>query len=104
MTRRILIRPAANRDLEEQAQYLAAHSGIETALRFYEVADDTFRLLCSHPQLGRATRIQNPLLANTRMFPLGDFGDVLVFYQTRERGIEIVRVLHGARDLPRLRE
>ena len=101
MTRGIRIRPAANRDLEEQARYIAIRSGIETALHFYDMADRTFRLL-SHPQLGRATQIQNPLLANTRMFSLGDFADVLVFYRPRGRGIEIVRVLHGARDLPRI--
>jgi toxin ParE1/3/4 len=101
VNRRILIRPAANRDLEKQAQYIAADSGIETALRFYEMADETFRLLLSHPRLGKATQIQNPRLANTRMFPLRHFVEFVVFYRPLGKGIEIVRVLHGARDLPR---
>ncbi len=104
MTRRILIRPAASRDLDEQAHYIAADSGIETALHFHEMADETFRLLLSHPRLGRATQIQNPLLANTRMFPLRHVTEFVVFYRPLGKGIEIVRIVHGSRDLPRLHE
>lgn len=83
---------------------IAADSGIETALHFYGMADETFRLLLSYPRLGRATQIQNRLLADTRMFPLKHFAEFVIFYRPLGKGIEIVRVVHGARDLPRLKE
>lgn len=104
MKRRVLIRPAASVDPDEQAQYLAAGSGLETALRFYDMADETFRLLSFHPRLGRATQIQNQLLADTRMFPVKHFSEFIVFYRPSSKGIVIVRIVHGSRDLPRLKE
>ena len=87
MNRRVLIRPAASRDLDEQAQYIAADSGIETALHFYEMADETFRLLLSHPRLRRATQIRIRLLGNTRMFPMKRFAEYVVFYRPVGKGI-----------------
>jgi toxin ParE1/3/4 len=99
VTRRVLIRPAASHALDQQAQYIAADSGIETALNFYEMADETFRLLLSHPRLGRAPQIRNRLLANTRILSLKHFAEFVVFYRPLGKGIEIVRVVHGSRDL-----
>lgn len=45
--RRILLRPAGERDLEQQAQYIASSSGVDVARRFYRSAEQTcpsFRL------------------------------------------------------------
>ena len=68
------------------------------------MADETFRLLLSQPRLSRATKIQNQLLTNTRMFPLKHFAEFIVFYRPFSKGIEIVRIVYGSRDLPRLKE
>lgn len=68
------------------------------------MADETFGLLLSHPRLGRVTQIQNRLLANTRMFPVKDFSELIIFYRPFSKGIEIVRIIHGSRDLPRLKK
>jgi plasmid stabilization system protein ParE len=38
------------------------------------------------------------------MFPLKHFAEFVIFYRPLGKGIEIVRVVHGARDLPRLKE
>jgi toxin ParE1/3/4 len=102
--RRLLIRPAAERDLDEQAEYLAAHQSLEMALRFYRDAEQTFRLLACQPNIGKVTAYRNPFLAGMRMFPLKRFSKHLVFYRPLESGIEIIRVLHGARDIESLFE
>ena len=102
MSRRVFIRPAANQDLDNQARYIAADSGIETALRFIESADETFRLLLSNPLIGRVAPARNRFLAGTRMFPIKHFRDSIVFYRPVRKGIEIVRVVHGSRDLEEL--
>jgi plasmid stabilization system protein ParE len=60
---RILIRPAADQDLGEQAEYLRVHRDLEMALRFYAAADQTFRLLASQPEMGRVGQYRRSSLA-----------------------------------------
>jgi toxin ParE1/3/4 len=102
--RPVLVRPAADRDLGDQAEYLAAHQNLETSLRFYRAAEETLRLLASQPKMGKLTQYRNPLLAGVRVLPLKHFPKHLVFYRPLEHGIEVVRVLHGARDVESLLE
>lgn len=104
MKRRILVRPAADCDLDEQAKYLAARRDMETGLRFYRAAEETFELLALQSEMGRATEYRSAFLAGVRMFPLKRFPKHLVFYRPLENGIEVIRVLHGARDLEKLFE
>jgi plasmid stabilization system protein ParE len=44
--------PAADRDLDEQADYLATAASLETALRFYDAARSTFGKLADMPGMG----------------------------------------------------
>ncbi len=99
MSRRIVVRPQASRDLDEQADYLAAHHNLQTALRFYRAAEETFQLIATQPEMGKLTEYSNPVLANTRMFPMKQFEKHLVFYRPLVGGIEVLRVIHGARDI-----
>ena len=104
MRKRILVRPAAERDIEEQAEYLALHSGVAMALRFYRVMEESFQLLANRPKIGKLIEARSRLLAGTRWFPLKSFPKHLVFYRPVEDGIEIIRLLHGARDIESLLE
>ena len=52
-----------------------------------------FETLPGNPLIGRA---RPELLIDLRSLP---FGRYVIFYLPRKRGIEVVRVLHGARDL-----
>ena len=100
--RKVVIRPAASRDVNEQARYIANNSGLAMALPFFESADETFRLLLTHPHLGRVTQLSNPFLSGTRIFPLKNFGQHIIFYRPVQRGIEVIRVVQGWRDLEKL--
>ncbi|HEV2500318.1 MAG TPA: type II toxin-antitoxin system RelE/ParE family toxin [Terriglobia bacterium] len=104
MKRRILIRPAAENDLDEQAEYLAVHRDLDTGLRFYRAAEETLELLASQPEMGKVTKYLSPYFIDARMFPLHEFPKHLIFYRPVENGIEVIRVLHGARDLEKLFE
>ena len=42
---------------------------------------------------------RDELMPGLRSFPVGDY---LVFYRVADRGIEIIRVVSGYRDLPAL--
>lgn len=102
MRRHVLVRPAAERDLDEQAEYLAIHRTVEVGVRFYRAAEKTFQLLASQPEMGKRAEYRSPLLSGMRMFPMKEFPKHLVFYCPVEDGIEIIRVLHGARDIESL--
>jgi toxin ParE1/3/4 len=39
-------------------------------------------------------------LEGLRVFPVKGFANYLLFYRPFPRGIELIRVLHGARDIP----
>jgi len=46
---RILLRPAAERDIDAQAEYIATSSGDAAGLRFYRSAEQTLKLLARRP-------------------------------------------------------
>jgi toxin ParE1/3/4 len=87
---------AALADLDVIWLYVAEHGGIETADRFIDTIMERFPLLATYPGLGRE---REELAPNLLSFPMGEY---LIFYRRAGDGIDIVRVLHGSRDLPRL--
>lgn len=60
---------------------------------FIDRLDAKFRLLAQQPELGR---MRNELMADLRSFP---FERYVIFYLAASNGIEVARVLHGARDI-----
>jgi len=102
MRRHVVVRPVAERDLDEQAEYLAVQRSVEVSVRFYHAAEDTFQLLANQPEIGRRAEYRSPLLSGMRTFPMKRFPKHLVFYRPLEDGVEIIRVLHGARDIESL--
>jgi toxin ParE1/3/4 len=91
--------PAADRDLDDQAAYLAVEANLETALRFYDAASITFGKLANIPGIGERWPSANPRLAGLRVWRIEGFEKHLIFYRAADDGIEIVRILHGARDI-----
>ena len=67
---RHIIRPLADRHLDEQAVYIAEHSSLDMGRRFYKGAEETFKLLASKPELGKRTNYQNHFLKDSRVFPM----------------------------------
>jgi len=95
---RIIKRPAAKRDLVEQADFIA-QDNLEAALRFLDAAEKTFAQLARLPRIGKSRKVKSRVFANVRQFPITGFEKYLVFYRPIKGGIEVLRVLHGARDL-----
>jgi len=88
----VVIRPKALDDLAEIWAYIAEDS-LRHADAFAAAIDGEIRDLAGHPLIGRA---RPELLTDLRSLA---FGRYVIFYLPRKRGIEVVRVLHGARDL-----
>jgi len=49
--------------------------------------------------MGPARVFRNPRLRDLRIWPIRGFEKIVIFYRPIEGGIEVVRVLHGARDV-----
>ena len=52
--------------------------------------------------MGPKRDFANPKLANLRVWPITKFRQYLIFYTPTRRGIRVIRVIHGARDLSRI--
>ena len=91
------ISDTARADLNEIWFYIAQDDP-EAADRFIRVLVSRFPKIAAAPELGRQREELSPRL---RSFPVGRY---VIFYRPVENGIEVVRVLHGARDLPPLFE
>ena len=102
MKARYSIRPKADEDLEQQALYFATRASPETGHRFLVAAHETFTLLATRPNIGWHPRLQMPELASLRVFPVSGFRRMLIFYNPTEQGVEVLRVVHGSRDLLRV--
>jgi toxin ParE1/3/4 len=88
----------ARRDVVETANFIARDS-LDAAMRFFDAVDDAIRKLAEMPGMGRLRDFQNPKFRDVRSWPIKGFENHLIFYHPTPRGIEVIRVLHGARDV-----
>ncbi len=98
MTSKIFVTPLASMDIEDIFAYLAS-SNSDAALDFFDAVRVTFANLARNPNIGAAYNSSNPALQNLRRWPVKDFDSYLIFYINANNQVEIVRVLHGKRDL-----
>ena len=85
-------RPLAADDIAEIWDHIADDS-LRAADRWIDQLDEQFALLSSQPLMGRS---RDELAPGLRSFP---FGRYVIFYEPIEGGIDIVRLLHSARDV-----
>ena len=62
-------------------------------------AEATFDRLAGKPGIGTRYEPDEPLYGDLRYFPVARFRDDIIFYRPIPGGIEVYRVLHGARDI-----
>jgi len=94
-------RPRAHEDIRELALYIARDNP-DAALRFIDAVEATCTRLAEMPKIGAVRTFAHPALAGIRMLPTRSFENYLIFYLPAADGIDVVRVIHGARDLPTL--
>lgn len=92
---RVLRSPAAERDLIAIWTYIAAENP-HAADRLLDALRDRIAQLLAHPRLGR---LRSDIAADARFLPIGNY---VVLYRLTDDAIEIVRVVHGARDVTSL--
>jgi toxin ParE1/3/4 len=85
----------AEEDLIEIWIYIAQDNPGE-ADRVLDDIEDRFFALANNPLIGR---LRPDIAPELRYFTVGNY---LILYRTLPDGVQIVRVIHGARDLPHL--
>jgi len=92
---KVLRKPQAEADLIEIWTYIAQDSPAR-ADKLFDKIDEKSQMLAQSAFIGKARDELGPTI---RSFPIGKY---VLFYQPIEDGIEIIRVLHGARDIEAL--
>jgi toxin ParE1/3/4 len=94
-------RPQVIRDLIDIATYIA-NTNLDLSDRFLQAAEETFQQLGQMPEIGKRCQFLHPELQNIRQIGVKEFRKYLIFYQSSQASVEIIRVIHGARDLESL--
>ncbi len=88
----LIFSPRAEQDLTEVWDFIA-QDDIDAADRVRDDIEQKCQTLADNPGMGRA---RDELALSLRSFPVGRY---IIFYRPIEDGIEVARILHGARDL-----
>lgn len=92
----ILKRPQAERDIEECFVFIA-EDNLDIGVTFLVAVEDSLEQLSRMPLIGKTKRFRT--VKNLRMWAVKGFDSYLIFYLVNEDSIELVRLLHGARDI-----
>ena len=95
----LLKRPAFFRDLDHYSSRIAVDNP-GAARRFVVAAEATCEQLRKHPEIGHQENFRK--LRGIRSWRVDGFGSYLVFYRFDGTTVEVLRLLHGALDLPGL--
>src|SRR4030095_16552724 len=98
MSAQLIVRAQVYLDLDEIAAYIPKDNPA-AAIRFLDAAEATFQSLAEMPGIGSSYAVRNARLSALRCFPVKGFPKHLIFYQPVGNAIEIVRLLHGARNI-----
>lgn len=103
MSGRVIWRTIAEEDLTEAYLHIGADSP-EAAERLLDAVGDAVALLLENPQAGNPREFRSPRAQGIRSWAPRAFPNYLIFYRVDGDDMEVVRFLHGARDLPRYLE
>ncbi len=89
----------ANRDVDDTIAYYLNKNAEQAALGFVEVLEQTYAHISRYPATGSTRYAQELHLPGLRFCPLTRY-PYLVFYIEQWHHIDVLRVLHGQRDIP----
>ena len=96
--RRLVQRPRARRDILAIVGYIAERN--PTAARALLAAfRQALTSLRAHPEAGRRYAPEHAAFAGVRALPIPGFPDYLIFSRYDGATVEVIRVIHGARDI-----
>lgn len=102
---KVVFRQAAADDVSLQFRYYLFTENLpEVAVRFRAAVQGTIDFLRQRPLVGPHYRSRNTKLQDLRSWPVAGFEALRIYYLLDENTMQIIRVLHGRRDLTRILE
>lgn len=100
---RVVVKRQAEEDITDIWSIISENNS-KAADAFLDAIEEASALLSSTPEIGSPRYFSHPELQGLRFLPLRRFETYLLFYRALadEDVVEIVRIVHGARDLPGL--
>jgi toxin ParE1/3/4 len=95
----VRITPKADSDIDSCFAWIAKDNPA-AAVRFLDAVELTCGILSRMPGIGSPRYAEIPLVRGVRMLAIKDFENYLLFYLEHEDSVDVIRVLHGARDIP----
>jgi len=102
MIPRVTQRPRARFDPLEQFVYFSEEVNVALGERYHAAVDQTCSMLVNQPHAGVLYDSGLAQLEGLRRFPVHGFESYLIFYLPHPEGMDVIRVLHGARDIDNL--
>lgn len=96
----VVPREAANRDVDATIDYYIREETLAAALGFVDALQAAFRHLSRAPASGSLRYAHDLGLRGLRFWPLHRYPQI-VFYVERQDHVDVWRVLHGERDIPK---
>jgi toxin ParE1/3/4 len=100
---RLVERPKARQELEDIAVYIGAHLP-SAARRFLDAAELAYAMLARIPEIGSRWHSETPRFRGLRFLPIPRYPNYVIFCRPLVDGLEILHILHGARDLQAILE
>ena len=94
-----VIRPAAQTEIDAQADYLALHASDVTASRFFEALASTIDGLSGAPRIGAPWDSPHPQLQGIRHCAVRGFPNLLIFYRATDEILEVLHLYHGKQNI-----
>ena len=90
--------PHAERDLLLIFVYLGERN-LDAAERFLIAIEEDLKRLADMPGMGTLREFKNPTLKGVRSLPVSGFSNYLMLFRATESELQLIHVVHGARDL-----
>lgn len=97
----LILKPQAREDIKQIAAYIGENNP-KAGTAFRQTLQNIYEVLLDLPEIGSVRNFRNPEMKGLRMLPVPKFKNYLLFYRPTSERLEIVRVLHGARDVSSL--
>lgn len=95
----LVLREAAAQAILAQADYYSTKVGPTLADRWEKAVTTGVLRAVELPESGTKCRFKSKELAGLRWLPVPGFPRILIFYFVRRSEVEVVHVLHSARDI-----
>ncbi len=96
---KLYIQASAADDILRQVEHYAEQGLPSIAQRFAQSVKTSIGALLTRPHIGALKATANPKLTSLRTWPVTDFDDFQIYYILKDDTLQVIRILHGKRDI-----